>query len=444
MKRILLISMLLIAFAKVAFTQTQDAFNYQAVIRDESGELVKNKAVSFKISILSESVDGEEVYSETHHVFSDSFGGVVLQIGAGAPINGTFSEINWGNNLHFVQTALDLENGPNFEVISTTQLLSVPYALYAQNSGDKVWDSNNSNISYNAGTVGINNSNPIADLDIIGDGTDRDILALRNNDYARYAAYAASNSDPFAIPAFVGFKSRGTVSAPTNVASQDRLTGLYGGMYVNGQYRISSAVEMFAGNSPGTNDYPSYIKFGTTPENGTLRQERMRIDENGNVGIGTTNPQYPLHIETDNDANLLFRNSLNSSIPGTQLLVGNKTDGFAGLYLDASDGDFVGLDYASLQQNNDLSLRLINRANAPIFFGTNGNNSQTIKMTIAANGNVGVGTQDPNAKVQVSNGDVYIEDINRGIIMTSPNGQCWRVTVDDSGQLVSTATTCPN
>ncbi len=55
-------------------------------------------------------------------------------------------------------------------------------------------------------------------------------------------------------------------------------------------------MEMYAGENIGVNSYPAYIIFGTTPQNGTTRIERMRIDSEGNVGINLTNPQAPLHI----------------------------------------------------------------------------------------------------------------------------------------------------
>jgi hypothetical protein len=59
---------------------------------------------------------------------------------------------------------------------------------------------------------------------------------------------------------------------------------------------------------------------------------------------------------------------------------------------------------------------------------------------------VGIGNWDiiPLAKLQVEDGDIYISDINKGIIMTSPNGQCWRGTVDNSGSLAFTAVSCPS
>lgn len=51
-------------------------------------------------------------------------------------------------------------------------------------------------------------------------------------------------------------------------------------------------------------------------------------------------------------------------------------------------------------------------------------------------GKVGIGTSEPVARLQVSAGDIYIEDINRGIVMKSPDGNCWRGTLNNDGQLI--------
>lgn len=50
-------------------------------------------------------------------------------------------------------------------------------------------------------------------------------------------------------------------------------------------------------------------------------------------------------------------------------------------------------------------------------------------------GNVGIGTTDPKARLQIADGDIFIQDINKGIIMKSPDGSCWRGTMNNSGQL---------
>jgi hypothetical protein len=55
----------------------------------------------------------------------------------------------------------------------------------------------------------------------------------------------------------------------------------------------------------------------------------------------------------------------------------------------------------------------------------------------------GYGQNIPKSRVQVSDGDIYIDSVNKGVIMKSPNGQCWRMTVSNSGQPVFNSITCP-
>ena len=174
-------------------------------------------------------------------------------------------------------------------------------------------------------------------LEIEANNTDADLIRLTNNDYARVAAYTAS-SDRFQIPTFIGFRSRGSILSPLNVNPLDRITGLYGGIYVGNRYRVSSAVEMYVGDVINNSSSPSYIIFGTTNEYSTSRTEKMRIDSEGNVGIGTTTP---------------------------------------------------------------------------------------------------------SEKLEISNGNVYVNGNSNGFILTSPNGQCWHVTIDNSGSFNSSPITCP-
>ena len=68
----------------------------------------------------------------------------------------------------------------------------------------------------------------------------------------------------------------------------------------------------------------------------------------------------------------------------------------------------------------------------------------TERMRVASNGNVGIGTENPTTKLEVTNGDVYVNDATKGIILKSPNGNCWRVTIDNTGTMIRTAITCPN
>ena len=73
-----------------------------------------------------------------------------------------------------------------------------------------------------------------------------------------------------------------------------------------------------------------------------------------------------------------------------------------------------------------------------------GSNPMNPALRINDNGRVGIGTTAPRARVEIADGDVYLPNANNGIIMTAPTGVCYRVTVNNFGQLESNEVTCPN
>lgn len=115
--------------------QAPQSFTYQSVIRNSTDQLVTNSPVGTRISILQGSITGAVVYAETHNASTNANGLLSLVIGAGTVQNGTFSSINWGSGPYFIKTETDLNGGANYSLTGTQQLMSVPYALYAETAG---------------------------------------------------------------------------------------------------------------------------------------------------------------------------------------------------------------------------------------------------------------------------------------------------------------------
>ncbi|MFN5831010.1 MAG: DUF1566 domain-containing protein, partial [Bacteroidota bacterium] len=117
------------------FAQSPNKMSYQAVIRNASNVLVTNQAIGMRISILQTSPSGTAVYVETQSTTTNANGLVSIEIGGGTVVSGSFAGINWANGPFFIKTETDPAGGANYTITGTSQLLSVPYALYAANAG---------------------------------------------------------------------------------------------------------------------------------------------------------------------------------------------------------------------------------------------------------------------------------------------------------------------
>jgi len=117
-----------------AMAQSPSKFNYQAVARDAAGVLVSDGTVGVKVTILSGSATGTEVYSETHSATTNVYGMLNFQIGAGTGATGDISTIDWGSDAHFIKVEMDPAGGSSYTVSNTSELISVPYAEYANSA----------------------------------------------------------------------------------------------------------------------------------------------------------------------------------------------------------------------------------------------------------------------------------------------------------------------
>lgn len=325
----------------ITFAQAPQGFNYQATVRNSTGNLIVNQNVNFKFNIMLNSATSVPVFSETHFAPTDDLGQVNLIIGQGTATTGNFSTINWGTGNYFL--GIELNTGSGYVAMGTTQLLSVPFALYANSAGNSQssiptlasvlavnnsanntkitnladptnaqdavtkgyldnldnskWLKNGNNVYYNSGNVGIGTTNPTFGLEV-----------MSNSLEARRGILMSHYTDNNNASTIMLSKYRGTYSQPQPVQNQDYTGGLiftaYNGVTNLSETPMGSVVigTKVVGNVTATS-VPQDLYFATnatTTQNDSYPQNavRMVVSHNGNVGIGTTTPLRTLHVNS--------------------------------------------------------------------------------------------------------------------------------------------------
>lgn len=222
-----ILSILTLFITITTFAQTPELINYQAIIRNADGSAVSETSVGMQISILQTSATGTAVYTETHTVMTNTNGLITILIGGGTS-SGDFSTIDWSNGPYFIKTETDVQGGNNYTLVGTSQLLSVPYALYAKN-GSKFTETANG-LEYNGGNITL--TQPGATIQLTSpDGTVYD----------------------------VGVNDNGQLSVPTSNAPSTTPTQLY--LYGSFNNWDASTALQFANNLPQYGNIFSGIKY---------------------------------------------------------------------------------------------------------------------------------------------------------------------------------------
>ncbi len=129
--RSLTTTLIWIVSLNVIYAQAPLGFSFQTIIRDSEGKVQKNQSTGIQFSILVGSSTGTIVYSETHTVSTNEYGVINLTVGTGTVTSGVFADIVWGSNVHFLKTEIDPTGGNLYKISTTSQLMSVRYAMYA-------------------------------------------------------------------------------------------------------------------------------------------------------------------------------------------------------------------------------------------------------------------------------------------------------------------------
>jgi len=294
MKKIFTLLSVVLITANV-FAQAPQKMSYQAVIRNSSNALITSVAVGMRISILQGSSTGMAVYVETQTPKTNANGLVSLEIGSGTIVSGTISAINWANGPYYIKTETDPTGGTNYTVVGTSELLSVPYALFSGNgsSTSNTWMLKDRDIfNNNAGNIGIGTNTPATKLTIktpintngwthIGG---EDSIVVTEGIGGVSASIGTSTQHAFRLNA--GGLGRLHIYPTGDVVVGDNATGFFGKFTVatlNNSYGISHTGE--GGNILATR------MGGTSAGIGTFSNTNMRIFANGVsvifIGSGT-------------------------------------------------------------------------------------------------------------------------------------------------------------
>ncbi len=413
------------------FSQAPQSFNYQAVARNATGAPLVNSSVAVRISIHDGSAGGPVVYSERLTATTNAFGLFTASIGTGNVISGTFAAVDWADADKYMQVELDPTGGSSYTDMGTTQLLSVPYALYAKSSGGSFWNSNGTDIyNANSGNVGIGNSTPASALHIYtqfdGDGiylqpvTPGDrmgisffntvdnignlVIAGSAGDWIPTSAandFILKNASPNALILGTDDTERMRISGSGSVGIGTALPAQLLHIFSEST-NVGMAIDAGAvgrarlGLLPGGIDngelgFKNDLQIGSIADNSlVMTNEWVRITGTGNVGIGTSSPTEKLHIVNANTSTL-----------ASQLVIeANSNYGsptYAAILFNANAQSSAvgpaGRVYATYQNNNYTS--------ATTTFQTITSGPAFVDVMSLQNGNVGIGTTTPGYRFTV-------------------------------------------
>ncbi|MCW3070740.1 MAG: hypothetical protein JWO44_630 [Bacteroidetes bacterium] len=416
----------------VSFAQAPQKMSYQAVVRNASNALVTSSPVGMQVSILQGSATGTAVYVETQSASTNVNGLVTIEIGNGTPVSGTFAAIDWSAGPYFIMTETDPAGGTTYTITGTTQLMSVPYALYAETSGTGgVGATGATGANGVDGATGATGADGINGIDGAAgatgaagiDGTNgidgaTGTAGTNGIDGATGATGSTGAMGPMGpmgmgMPGSPGMNGATGATGTAGTNGTAGATGMTGSTGSTGAMGPMGPMGMGMPGSPGTNGATGATgTAGTNGTNGTtgvtgatgvtgtagadgilpagsaagntpywdgaawITNNSNIYNNGGNIGIGTVTPAYKLDI----------------SDPGNTIVraKANGTNSFVSFILSNPERDFMMTNNAG----DDLF---------SIYYGSANRLQFSLTNQWFNSGNVGIGTATPNAALQFAN-----------------------------------------
>jgi Collagen triple helix repeat (20 copies) len=351
MKKILFFLLTLAGLS--TFAQAPQAINYQGVARDASGNPLANQQLGLRITIHNTLPNGPIDYQETFTVSTNQFGLYTVQIGKGTPLNGVFSSISWGTASHFFSVDIDISGGTNYVSAGVTEMISVPYALYAETAGNAIQGPTGpTGATGPTGTAGSNGATgPTGTAGVNGatgaTGPTGTAGLTGTTGATGPTGTAGSNgaTGPTGTAGVNGVNGATGATGPTGTAGLTGATGAAGPTGTTGSNGATgttgpTGTAGLTGATGPTGFLSNGNSAGNTPYwNGTqwVTNSSAIFNNGGSIGIGTTAPDASATLELNSTAKGLLIPRMTSTqkntiaSPATGLLV-YQTDGTSGFY----------------------------------------------------------------------------------------------------------------